>query len=38
MFLFRLPDRTVVSAHPEGPETGHLDEGFLGFTLSSSKC
>jgi hypothetical protein len=24
--------------HPEGPATGHLDTGFLGFPLSSSKC
>jgi hypothetical protein len=24
--------------HPEGPATGHLDIGFLGFPLSSSKC
>jgi hypothetical protein len=23
---------------PEGPATGHLDTGFLGFTLSLSKC
>jgi hypothetical protein len=23
--------------HPEGPATGHLDTGFLGFPLSSSK-
>jgi hypothetical protein len=24
--------------HPEGPATGHLDTGFLGFPLSLSKC
>jgi hypothetical protein len=24
--------------HPEGPATGHLDTGFLGCPLSSSKC
>jgi hypothetical protein len=24
--------------HPEGPATGHLDIGFLGFPLSLSKC
>jgi hypothetical protein len=24
--------------HPEGPATGHLVTGFLGFPLSSSKC
>jgi hypothetical protein len=23
--------------HPEGPATGHLDTGFLGFPLSLSK-
>jgi hypothetical protein len=28
----------LVSMHPEGPATGHLDTGFLGFHLSSSKC
>jgi hypothetical protein len=28
----------VVSMHPEGPATGHLDTGFLGFPLSLSKC
>jgi hypothetical protein len=34
-----LPDCWLaVSMHPEGPATGHLDIGFLGFTLSSSKC
>jgi hypothetical protein len=34
-----LPDCwLVVSMHPEGPATGHLDTGFLGFPLSSSKC
>jgi hypothetical protein len=27
-----------VSMHPEGPATGHLDTGFLGFPLSLSKC
>jgi hypothetical protein len=37
--IFRLPDCwPVVSMHPEGPATGHLDTGFLGFPLSSSKC
>jgi hypothetical protein len=30
-----LPDcRLEVSVHPEGPATGHLDTGFLGFLLS----
>jgi hypothetical protein len=24
--------------YPEGPATGHLDTGFLGFPLSLSKC
>jgi hypothetical protein len=24
--------------HPEGPAIGHLDTGFIGFPLSSSKC
>jgi hypothetical protein len=34
-----LPDCwLVVSMHPEGPAVGHLDTGFLGFPLSSSKC
>jgi hypothetical protein len=38
-FYFCLPDCwLVVSMHPEGPATGHLDTGFLGFPLSSSKC
>jgi hypothetical protein len=37
--VFRLPDCwLVVSMHPEGPATGHLDTGFFGFPLSSSKC
>jgi hypothetical protein len=36
---FCLPDCwLVVSMHPERPATGHLDTGFLGFPLSSSKC
>jgi hypothetical protein len=26
-----------VLVHPEGPATGHVDKGFLGFPLSSSK-
>jgi hypothetical protein len=35
---FCLPDCwLVVSMHPEGPATGHLDTGFLGFPLSSTK-
>jgi hypothetical protein len=34
-----LPDCWLeVSMHPEGPATGHLDTGFLGFPLSLSKC
>jgi hypothetical protein len=33
--LFCLPDRWLqVSVYPEGPATGHLDTGFLGFPLS----
>jgi hypothetical protein len=36
---FRLPDCWLVaSMHPEGPATGHLDTGFLGFPLSLNKC
>jgi hypothetical protein len=30
--------RLVVSMHPDGPGTGHLDTGSLGFPLSLSKC
>jgi hypothetical protein len=31
---FCLPDCwLVVSTHPEGPATGHLDTGFLGFPV-----
>jgi hypothetical protein len=34
-----LPDCWLeVSVYPEGPATGHLDTGFLGFPLSLSKC
>jgi hypothetical protein len=37
--FFHLPDCwLVVSMHPEGPATGHLNTGFLGFPLSVSKC
>jgi hypothetical protein len=37
--FFRLPDCwLVVSMYPEGTATGHLDTGFLGFSLSLSKC
>jgi hypothetical protein len=39
-FLFRRASTSnwlVVSMHPEGPATGHLDTGFLGFRLSLSK-
>jgi hypothetical protein len=32
--FFRVPDCwLVVSMHPEGPATGHLDTGFLGFPV-----
>jgi hypothetical protein len=38
-FYFCLPDCwLVVSMHQEGPATGYLDTGFLGFPLASSKC
>jgi hypothetical protein len=30
--------RASTSMHPEGPATGHLDIGFLGFPVSLSKC
>jgi hypothetical protein len=37
--FFCLPDCwLVVSVYLEGPATGHLDTGFLGFPLSLSKC
>ena len=26
------------SQYPEGPGTGHLDTGFLGFPVSTSEC
>ena len=26
------------SQYPEGPATGHLDTGFLGFPVSTSEC
>jgi hypothetical protein len=33
--LFWLSDRWLeVGVYPEGPATGHLDTGFLGFPLS----
>jgi hypothetical protein len=28
----------IVIMHLEGPATGHLETGFLGFLLSVSKC
>jgi hypothetical protein len=39
IFKSCLPDCwLVVSMHPEGPATGHLNAGFLRFPLSLSKC
>jgi len=28
----------ATSQYPEGPATGHLDTGFLGFLVSTSEC
>jgi hypothetical protein len=37
--IYCLPDCWLeVCMHPEGPATGHLDTGFLGSSLSLSKC
>jgi len=38
-FLFTLDAGLLArSQYSEGPATGHLDTGFLGFPVSISKC
>jgi len=38
-FFFTLDARLLArSQYSEGPATGHLDTGFLGFPLPKSKC
>jgi hypothetical protein len=38
IFFYLLGSLLEVRMHPEGPATGHLDTGFLGLSLSLSKC